>query len=78
MTSAESQADTWQGRRCRRFFQESGLEKDQPGGGSRQWGGAQCGNCGMSFWEKLEHVYRLKKSSQSQGRRQKWSQERDN
>lgn len=29
----------------------------------------------MSFWEKLEHVYSLRKSSQWQGRRQKWSQE---
>lgn len=38
-------------------------------GESPAWGwqptvGARCGNCGMSFGEKLERVYRLEKSSQ--------------
>lgn len=59
------------------FFKETELEKGQQGVVAGR-GGAWCENHGVSFWEKLECVYSLRKSSRWQGRRQKWSQEEDN
>lgn len=61
------------------FFKETGLEKGHQvvvTGGGGEW--AWCGNRGVSFGENPEHVDSRRKSSQWQGRRQKWSQKEDN
>lgn len=37
--------------------------RERPARGGGWQGGPWGGNCGVAFWEKLEHVYSLRKSS---------------